>query len=528
MAARHVVVDGSNIATEGRSLPSLKQLDEAVRAFIKENPDDVLTIVVDATFEHRIDSSEKKMYDEALEANELITPPAGTIGRGDKFLLEIADRADAAVLSNDSFQEFHGEYTWLFDEGRLVGGKPVPGIGWIFTGRTPVRGPKSRQAVRAAGKKRSRAETSSSGKKQTASSPGHSGSGRSGSGRSGGRSSGRPDADQGGRDAARSSDGDRAQGNGGSRTRGRRGATPSTDPINDPLPFVEFIAEHPVGSTVEGEVVEFSSHGAYVLVGAARCYVPLKSMGDPAPRSAREVLNKGDTREFVVQSLDAPRRGIDLALPGFEVIEVPVEGDESAPAVTGEQLIDDPSDAVAREVAARRAATSKKAAARKARAGRTGADAGEAPAPADEVLAEPVSDAAEAAPAKKAAARKSARKAAAKQAPAARKAAAKKAAVKKAVAEKAAADEPLADEAPAAPAVKKAAVKKAAAKKAATKKSATKKAAAKKKAAVKKAPATTKAAAKKAATKKAAAKKAVTKKAAAKKATKKKAAPPAG
>ena len=150
MASSHVVVDGSNIATEGRSLPSLAQLDEAVRAFLAERPPDICTVVVDATFEHRIDSSEKQMYDEALAANELLTPPAGSIGRGDKFILEIADRSGAVVFSNDSFQEFHGEYEWLFDQGRLIGGKPVPGVGWIFTPRAPVRGPRSRPAGRTA------------------------------------------------------------------------------------------------------------------------------------------------------------------------------------------------------------------------------------------------------------------------------------------------------------------------------------------------------------------------------------------
>jgi hypothetical protein len=62
--------------------------------------------------------------------------------------LKIATRADAIVLSNDSFQEFHAEYPWLFEEGRLLGGKPIAGVGWIFTPRNPVRGPKSR-AVRA-------------------------------------------------------------------------------------------------------------------------------------------------------------------------------------------------------------------------------------------------------------------------------------------------------------------------------------------------------------------------------------------
>ena len=50
----HVVVDGSNIATEGRSMPSLAQLHEAVMGFMDEHPDTAITVVVDATFGHRI------------------------------------------------------------------------------------------------------------------------------------------------------------------------------------------------------------------------------------------------------------------------------------------------------------------------------------------------------------------------------------------------------------------------------------------------------------------------------------------
>ena len=110
MSTNYVVVDGSNIATEGRSLPSLKQLDEAVRAFLTEHPADNLTVVVDATFGHRIDASERAAYEEAVLAGELVSPPAGAIGRGDAFVLQIADKADAVILSNDSFQEFHGQY----------------------------------------------------------------------------------------------------------------------------------------------------------------------------------------------------------------------------------------------------------------------------------------------------------------------------------------------------------------------------------------------------------------------------------
>src|ERR1035437_4822501 len=147
---RRIVVDGSNIATEGRSLPSLAQLDEAIRTFLEEfggfSSADV-TVVVDASFGHRIDESERAAFEEAVLHGEMVTPPAGAHGRGDGFILRIAEKSGALVLSNDSFQEFHAERPWLFDDGRLIGGKPVPGVGWVFTPRTPVRGPKSRSVT---------------------------------------------------------------------------------------------------------------------------------------------------------------------------------------------------------------------------------------------------------------------------------------------------------------------------------------------------------------------------------------------
>src|SRR5271156_1738518 len=153
----HVVVDGSNLAKEGRTRPSLAQLDEAARAYAEEDPGAQIVVVVDASFEHRIDPSERQMLEQAELHGEVVSPPAGAIGRGDAFVLRVAERVGAQVLSNDSFQEFHAEHPWLFDEGRLIGGKPIPGIGWIFTPRLPVRGPRSR-AVTSAGARRSRGE----------------------------------------------------------------------------------------------------------------------------------------------------------------------------------------------------------------------------------------------------------------------------------------------------------------------------------------------------------------------------------
>ena len=134
------MVDGSNIATEGRSEPSLAQLEEAVAAFTADHDFTHVTVVVDASFEHRVAKRERAAVRRAIDEGRIITPPAGVVGRGDTFILEIAERAGAVVLSNDSFQEFHGEYGWLFEEGRLIGGKPVEHVGWVFVPRRPVRG----------------------------------------------------------------------------------------------------------------------------------------------------------------------------------------------------------------------------------------------------------------------------------------------------------------------------------------------------------------------------------------------------
>lgn len=300
MPGRHVVVDGSNIATEGRSLPSLAQLDQAVREFLEEYPDDTVTVVVDASFAHRIDPSEVKTFEEAEAANEVVSPPAGAIGRGDAFLLRIADKTGATVLSNDSFQEFHGEYEWLFEQGRLIGGKPVPGVGWIFTPRTPVRGPKSREAVKEAKRKRRPEPEEGSGLDIAAA-----------RGRDSGPRKGKKVA------AAIATATEEAVATDGRRRRRRKSGEPPAEPVNEPLAFITFIAAHPLGSEVTGAVESFSSHGAFIDAEGARCYLPLSGMGEPPPRSAREVLAKGEAQTFVVQALDPLRRGIELAMPGF-------------------------------------------------------------------------------------------------------------------------------------------------------------------------------------------------------------------
>jgi len=300
----HFVIDGSNLATEGRTEPSLAQLHEAIEAIKAEHPEAILTIVVDASFEHRIDQSESKEFERIKSAGSFVSPPAGAVGRGDGFLLQIAHRTGATVLSNDSFQEFHGEYEWLFDTGRLIGGKPVPGVGWIFSLRRPVRGVTSRKAV--AEKKKDGDAADGKARREVKQAI-----------------------------AEATADVMEPQGTRSKRRRPRRGQQPA-EPINDPATFLKFVIDYRPGAEVEGTIDTFASHGAFVLVGDVRCYAPLIGLGSPPPTRARDVLAQGEVRTFVVQAIDAPRRGIELSLPEFAV-PAATPSDETVAAETTSQ-----------------------------------------------------------------------------------------------------------------------------------------------------------------------------------------------
>ncbi len=451
----HVVVDGSNIATEGRSMPSLAQLSEAVSSFMDEYPNAAITVVVDATFGHRIDKKEVSEFEAGISNNELVAPPAGAVGRGDAFVLGIADKVGASILSNDSFQEFHGDYKWLFDEGRLIGGKPVPHIGWVWVDRVPVRGPISRKATRGSGSGGS----------------GGAGGGRRGAGRN---RRGSQDDESTVRTGSKEASGPmpkpktpppgRAAAAEKAESTAPKRAPKSGDAVNELMPFLDFVEKHPVGTSVNGTVDAYSSHGAYITIAdtGVRGYVPLRLMAEPMPRSAKSVMKQGESVTVVVVSFAPARRSIDCALPDM--------ADDAIAQAAAEGGDDADDDAATTSTRVKRAATKK-----------------------------PTT--------KKAAAKKPASKRAAVKKPSSKRAAVKKAAAKKPASKKPASKK--------VPAVKKAAGTKAAAKRTPTK-------APSRNAAAKKAAATKKVAANKPVAKKAPAKKAPAKKSAATRAPAKK------
>jgi hypothetical protein len=324
----------------------LTQLDEAVGAFREENPTAEIIVVADATFEHRAATNERSRFNEAVLEGEIVTPPAGAVGRGDGFILKIADRIDAVVLSNDSFQEFQDDYPWLFEEGRLVGGKPVRGVGWVFTPRIPVRNVKVTRAAKKL------ALTLPNGAKPTIGTtltPVKSAKRVASTKKAAvkpekpiGRASTKPPTKPPTKvpkkltkvvEAVKKPPTKKALAKVPVKSVKKVSKMPAPapapapavalrrgrQPVNPAAEFTLFKSTFRVGSRVPGEVTAFTSHGAVIKVQLKggkqlECYAPTTLLGSPAPARARDVLARGNQRTFRLVNVDSDRRIAELAL----------------------------------------------------------------------------------------------------------------------------------------------------------------------------------------------------------------------
>jgi hypothetical protein len=264
-------------------------------------------------------------------------------------VLSIAKKAKATILSNDSFQEFHGEHEWLFDDDRLVGGKPVPHVGWVWVSRNPVRGPVSRKAVRASNPSSSRKAVADEASTNVDREP----TARRGSARRVSKEAAAP------MPVPTSPPPGRATPPADARAVATASTSHPGDVVNELMPFLDFVQHHPVGTSVNAIVDSYSSHGAYVKIGNVFGYVPLRLMSDPPPRSARDVMHIGDAVTLVVASFAPARRSIDCAVPNMASVVEPQDGE----AVVAEAAR---ADAPAKRSAGKRSA-GKKAAAKQTR-----------------------------------------------------------------------------------------------------------------------------------------------------------------
>jgi hypothetical protein len=224
-------------------------------------------------------------------------------------VLAIADKVNASILSNDSYQEFHGKYKWLFDEGRLIGGKPVPLVGWVFVERLPVRGATSRRSVKTGKVVKKESSTAS------------------------------PEAS-------------------------KPMPVPKAPPpsvkakmANELMPYLQFVEKHPVGSKVKAVVQSYAANGITALIGGISGYVPLRNMANPQPRSARDIFAIGDAVTLTVVGYTPARRSVDLAVPGVV---------DTAAKPSGKQPVAKKAAVTKKTAPVKKSATAKKAVAAKA------------------------------------------------------------------------------------------------------------------------------------------------------------------
>ena len=102
-----VVVDASNVAhhvkNENRQ-PQMSNILAAVKAL--EESGDEFVIIADASLRHEIDDREG--FERLLESDNVEEVPAGN--DADHFILDIATREKAKVLSNDKFRDYAAEF----------------------------------------------------------------------------------------------------------------------------------------------------------------------------------------------------------------------------------------------------------------------------------------------------------------------------------------------------------------------------------------------------------------------------------
>lgn len=140
---RLVLIDASNVARNVGNVPDIIRLKSCLDAARLRFDGYQVSMIADASLsritERESTQSDLELLKSLVAENDLVMVPPGSPGKADKYILDIASNKAAIVISNDSFKEFQGDHQWLFDEGRLYGHGEVPGVGWIFSVRFPVR-----------------------------------------------------------------------------------------------------------------------------------------------------------------------------------------------------------------------------------------------------------------------------------------------------------------------------------------------------------------------------------------------------
>ena len=124
-----VVVDASNVAHHVKNdngQPQIANILAAVKAL--EESEDEFVIIADASLRHEID--DKAQFGKLLQSENVEEVPPGN--DADHFILDIATREKARILSNDKFRDYAAEFRnissmripFVIENGRLTFGRP--------------------------------------------------------------------------------------------------------------------------------------------------------------------------------------------------------------------------------------------------------------------------------------------------------------------------------------------------------------------------------------------------------------------
>lgn len=108
--AKTALVDGSNVAFEELGEgddPKVGNL-VAMRAALEKRGYRPI-ILVDASLRHQVDDPQQ--LEAMIDEQVVLQVPAGT--DADYFVLEMAQREDAIVVSNDQFRDYARRYPWI-------------------------------------------------------------------------------------------------------------------------------------------------------------------------------------------------------------------------------------------------------------------------------------------------------------------------------------------------------------------------------------------------------------------------------
>jgi hypothetical protein len=105
-----VLVDGANVAYIEKTHDNKPKMSNivAVCKTLREKGFKPL-VIVDASFRHSVDDPDQ--LEALIDNQELRQSPAGT--EADYFLLETAQETGAAIVSNDTFTQYHDQYNWI-------------------------------------------------------------------------------------------------------------------------------------------------------------------------------------------------------------------------------------------------------------------------------------------------------------------------------------------------------------------------------------------------------------------------------